>query len=94
MANEVAADNKYPGEVIDVYGTIIDVQEKESIFGDSYEVTLDAGILAHVNCRFDLIHKESLLSLARGQTTTVRGKVQTGNPAWVEMRNCVMPADG
>jgi hypothetical protein len=77
--------------VIDVYGTIIDVEEKGSILGDSYEITLDAGILAYVDCRFDLIHKDSLLSLQRGQTVTVRGKVSRGNPAWVKMTKCIIP---
>lgn len=94
LANEVAADNMYVGRVIDVRGKIIDVQEKSAFLQDNvYEVTLDGGILAYVDCTFDLVHKESLLLLARGQIATVRGRVSRGSPAHVYLRKCVVPND-
>ena len=89
--NELAADNKYPGNVIEVFGSIIDVEEKSSFLGaDYYEVTLDGGLFAYIDCAFDLIHKDSLLLLQRGQTATFRGIVSSGNTAFVKMEKCVL----
>lgn len=87
--NEVAADSKYPGKLIEVYGSIIDVERKGGLLRDPYyEVTLYGGVLSYVNCNFDLSKKGSLLSLRAGQTVSLRGRVSHGNPSFVTIENC------
>ena len=92
-SNEMAADEKYPGQLIDVFGVIVDVEEKSARSGDAYEVTLAGGLLAYVDCSFSAAHRKILLTLQAGQTVTVRGIVSRGSTVMVKMTNCVIPPE-
>ncbi len=91
-ANEARADAKYLNKVIEVTGTIVDVEKKGGgVFSgpERYEVTLDGkGFLRFLDCDFPLSLRESVLALDAGQSVTLRGYVSFGNTVKVRMQRC------
>lgn len=91
-ANEARADAKYLNKVIEVTGTIVDIEKKGGgVFSgpERYEVTLDGkGFLRFLDCDFPLSLRESVLALDAGQSVTLRGYVSSGSTVKVRMQRC------
>jgi hypothetical protein len=69
-ANEVAADAKYKGKDLEVYG---EVKRIESFLDDIY-LTLDCGWFSYVWCYFDEADTDKLMDVVEGDHVKVRGK--------------------
>lgn len=73
--NEVAADDKYKGKTIAVYGNIESVET--GLFGTMIDVNLKderpLGWIA-VTCHFNKSHKAELASLSKGQRVSIIGQ--------------------
>ncbi len=91
-ANEARADAKYLNKVIEVTGTIVDIEKKGGgVFSgpERYEVTLDGkGFLRFLDCDFPLSLGESVLALDAGQSVTLRGYVSSGSTVKIRMQRC------
>ncbi len=91
-ANEARADAKYLNKVIEVTGTIVDIEKKGGgVFSgpERYEVTLDGkGFLRFLDCDFPLSLRESVLALDAGQSVTLRGYVSSGSTVKIRMQRC------
>lgn len=91
-ANEARADARYLNKVIEVTGTIVDIEKKGGgVFSgpERYEVTLDGkGFLRFLDCDFPLSLGESVLALDAGQSVTLRGYVSSGSTVKVRMQRC------
>lgn len=91
-ANEARADAKYLNKVIEVTGTIVDIEKKGGgVFSgpERYEVTLDGkGFLRFLDCDFALSLGESVLALDAGQSVTLRGYVSSGSTVKIRMQRC------
>lgn len=70
-ANEVAADLKYKGKVLEVSGEVLSIGR--SALDEKPLVTLKAGFLQSVFCYFDKAHESQLAQLVKGQHIIVRG---------------------
>ena len=73
-ANEIAADEKYNGKVIQVSGV---VEEIGKDIMDSIYVTLTSGddsVWSSVHCSFADSHKSAAAGLSKGQSVTIKGK--------------------
>lgn len=70
--NEVAADQKYKGKMLEVSGTINNIG-KDIV--DNMYITLDTGeLIASVQCYFKKSEEETVAGLKKGQEVTVVGK--------------------
>lgn len=91
-ANEARADARYLNKVIEVTGTIVDIEKKGGgVFSgpERYEVTLDGkGFLRFLDCDFPLSLGESVLALDAGQSVTLRGYVSSGSTVKIRMQRC------
>ena len=85
--NEVAADAKYKGKVVEVSGEIDHIS---SSFGKS-SVTL--GGMLGATCYFSKSEEGVLASLSKGQVITVRGTVD-GKLMGVNLKNCHVTSPG
>lgn len=73
-ANEVAADRKYKGQILEITG-IVDSIGKDIL--DSMYVTLDSGEqfgITSVRCFFDESEENYLAALSKGRSLTVKGR--------------------
>jgi hypothetical protein len=69
-ANEVAADAKYKGKILEVSG---EVKRIESFLDEIY-LTLDCGWFTYVWCYFDEADKDKLMHVVEGDYVKVRGR--------------------
>jgi hypothetical protein len=72
-ANEVAADAKYKGKVVDVYGVIRDIGK--DILGSPYVVLGGQGFLDGVQCTFPRADDSPVAHVTKGQFVSIRGRV-------------------
>jgi len=70
-ANEIAADQKYKGKIIEVSGKVNKISK--SAFGDEPLITLDAGVLSSIFCYFHESYESQLAKLVKGQSVIVQG---------------------
>jgi hypothetical protein len=89
-ANEIAADQKYEGTILDITGTIDDFGE--DILGTKYLTFSDGSdfSITNVQCFFSDNHVSQLANLQKGQRITVRGKGD-GKLFNVHVRGCSIP---
>jgi len=85
-ANEMAANSKYLGKVIEVSGVI---SEKLKDGKGGYTLTLQGADLAGVGCQFEENARASLHPLAEGQVVSVKG-ICTGVLMDVVLVDCVV----
>jgi len=90
-ANEVAADAKYKGKVIEVSGCIRSIGK--DLMDNAYIVVGGEGLLDGVQCAFPRSAEAKLAILAEGQQVTVKGEVQ-GKSISVQLRNCSLEKSG
>lgn len=84
--NELAADEKYKGKMIEVSGTVATIEE---MFGQKF-VTLNTGdILGKIQCFLDDSEGSKAASLTVGQQITLTGKGD-GMSLNVAMKGCVI----
>lgn len=84
--NEVAANKKYKGKILDVTGKVGSIN---SSFG-SFTVSLDAdewGITS-IECSFKKVHEDDLAKLNKGDKVTIRGTCDGLTIAWVCLSDC------
>ena len=89
-ANEVAADGKYKGKVLEVTGTVKEV--KKGPFGGQ-EVELESSrnqFLSSVDCEFPDSAQGALAKLRKGQRVSIRGKCKGLLVGSVQLDNCVL----
>jgi hypothetical protein len=72
-ANEVAADNKYKGQIVVVSGTIQDIGK--DIMDQAYIVFAGDDFLEGVQCTFTKEQQSSIARLSKGQKVSVKGEV-------------------
>lgn len=73
-ANEIAADRKYKGQILEITG-VVDSIGKDIL--DSMYVTLDSDErfgITNVQCFFDKSEETNLAALSKGRSLTVRGR--------------------
>ena len=83
-SNEVAADEKYKGEIVIVYGEIQDIGK--DIMDEPYIVIGGGGFLDGVQCSFTKSQESSIASLSKGQNVKVKGEV-SGKMGNVQIKN-------
>ena len=83
--NEIAADDKYKGKVIQVSGTIRDIGN--DIMDDAYITLVGDDFFGDIQCFFP--DKSSLLKVNKGQKVTVVGYC-TGLFVNIILQNCVI----
>ena len=83
-SNEVAADEKYKGKIIIVYGEIQDIGK--DIMDEPYIVIGGGGFLDGVQCSFTKSQGSSIASLSKGQNVKVKGEV-SGKMGNVQIKN-------
>lgn len=86
-ANEVAADMKYRGQVIEVSGPIQDIGK--DILDNAYIVIGGEGFLDGVQCTFLSNQQLSVAKLSKGQHVTVKGEV-AGKMGNVLVNKCIL----
>ena len=84
-ANQVAADAKYKGKVIEVSGTIDTIGE--DIMNNPYVSLDDGDIITSVQCSFNQSDQAQLASLQKGAQINLEGTVQ-GDVVEVSLNNC------
>jgi hypothetical protein len=84
-ANEVAADEKFKGKRLVVYGKIKDISKN---IADQPSVTLDAGTLSFVDCRFPKDKTSQLAPLQKGQMTAIECTANYEMVATVFLYDC------
>ena len=84
--NEMTANSKYLGKVIEVSGVI---SEKIKDGKGGYTLTLQGADLAGVGCQFESNARESLHPLAEGQQVNIKG-ICTGVLMDVVLVDCVV----
>lgn len=70
--NEVAAERKYKHKVIKIKGVIQDIG---TILDEPYIIMGGTGMLDGVHCSFSKSQTDSIIKVSKGQTITVKGKV-------------------
>ena len=83
-SNEVAADKKYKGKIVIVYGEIQDIGK--DIMDEPYIVIGGEGFLDGVQCSFTKSQESSVASLSKGQDVKVKGEV-SGKMGNVQIKN-------
>ena len=84
-SNEVAADDKYKGKILNVSGTIDDIGKDIT---DTMYVTLKtANPILNVQCFFADDHKSQVANASKGQQVTIKGKCD-GKFGNVLIRGC------
>ena len=72
QANEVAADGKYKGKMLEVTGKVEAIGK--DILDDPYVALAGADLLATVQFGFTKADNEQLAQLSKGRTITIRGE--------------------
>jgi RecG-like helicase len=85
-ANEVAADTKYKGKMLEVSGTVDDV--KKDILDTMYVTLQSDEMFGSIQCYFDNQHTSQLASLKKGQQLTITGKCDGYSIMNVLVKNC------
>lgn len=85
QANEVAADSKYKGQIVEVSG-IVDTIGKD-ILDNPYVSFKTNEVIFTIQCMFDKSQAEQLAGLSKGQKLTVQGKV-SGKLGNIILREC------
>lgn len=84
-ANEVAADKKYKGKVLEISGVVDDIGKD---FLDEMYVTLAAGKhFGHVRASFGEAHADRVASLQKGQSLRLKCRCE-GKMMSVMVKNC------
>jgi tRNA_anti-like len=73
--NELRADEKYKGKVIEFKGTVGDVRQS-SIGGITVNFGSASSRFMHAHCFFDALQAKKVSALSRGDRVWVRGRVQ------------------
>jgi len=71
--NEVAADAKYKGQTVIIWGLVTDIGL--DVFDDAYVIVGGNEDVVGIRCSFSDKEKGDISKLARGQMVNVRGKV-------------------
>ena len=82
--NEVAANKKYKGKVIEVKGTVYKV---DTGWLGTY-VYLDVGLFSEIHCEMASGQEDILASLWKGQTVVIRGRCTGKTLGSVFLDNC------
>ncbi len=85
-ANEVAADNKYKGQVVVVSGSIKDIGK--DILDDPYVVIGGLGFLDGVQCMFSKSESSSIAALSKEQSIRIKGQVEGKLIGNVLLKSC------
>ncbi len=72
-ANEVSADNKYKGKIVELSGRIINIGK--DITDSPYITIYTDGFMGNVNCYFTEGEAKTFNNLNKGQSITVKGQV-------------------
>jgi phosphate/sulfate permease len=87
-ANEIAADQKYKNKMLEVSGTVCDIEQ--SSFITPANITLwDAGSHLLVMCSFSKKNKNQLVNLSKGQHVNVKGKCSANKDA-LSLEDCTL----
>ena len=84
-ANQVAADQKYKGKILEISGTVKDIGK--DILDTPYVSFKTDGLLFTVQCMFSKSDTDGLVSLKQGQSIVLQGKGD-GSLVNVIVRNC------
>lgn len=84
--NEVAADNKYKGQVVVVFGQIDSIGK--DILDQAYVALGTGELIGSVQCFFDKNKEKSVAQLHKGQSLSIKGVV-TGKMGNVLLKHCV-----
>jgi len=90
QANEVSADAKYKGQLLNVTGTVSSISKD---FLDDPYVLLSSGsdnIVSDVQCSFSQSDNSKLASLSKGQQVTLQGTDNGMTLNTVELQNCLI----
>jgi hypothetical protein len=85
--NEVAADMQYKGKIGLVHGVVQDIGK--DFLDNAYIVIGGEGLLNGVQCLFQKSEEARMAALSKGQTVTVKGKVD-GKFGNVVLRRCTI----
>ena len=69
--NEIAADYKYKGKILDVSGKIKEIER--GLTGGAF-ITLDCGFATRVWCYFDKAHESEMTQVEAGDYVVIRGE--------------------
>ncbi|MEK7995079.1 MAG: hypothetical protein AAB403_14835 [Planctomycetota bacterium] len=86
-ANEIAADQKYKGRVLQVTGTVDSIAK--DITGTMYVTLKGDEFIGSIQCLFDDAHANQLAGLQRGMKVSVKGKCG-GKIMNVLLNGCVL----
>ena len=86
-ASQKDADEKYKGQVVTIEGTITEIGVDS--FGNPFLV-LEGVASAGVRCLFTVQEVQEFVTLSKGQTVTVRGRLE-GRAVNVLVRGCTLP---
>jgi hypothetical protein len=90
QANEVSADAKYKGQLLNVTGTVSSISKD---FLDDPYVLLSSGsdnIVSDVQCSFSQSDNSKLASLSKGQQVTLQGTDNGMTLNTVELQSCLI----
>ena len=89
-ANEVAADKKYKGKVLEVTGTVKEI--KKDVFNHPC-VLMELNqnqFMSSVDCRFPDTAQAQLGNLRKGDQITVRGRCEGMLISAVQLKDCIL----
>lgn len=86
--NQVAADNKYKGKVIQITGRIDEIG-KSLLTNEPQVVFPDKSGVDSISCSFDKSQSNKLLHLKSGDIITVKGLVRRYGLGVLLLKNCV-----
>ena len=86
-ANEVAADEKFKDKRITVYGVIESINKN---IADQPYITLSAGTLSYINCRFDKNKINQLISLQKKTMITIEGTCSGKIITSIHLHDCII----
>ena len=84
--NEIAAEGKYKGTKINVSGKVVDV--KKNIAGQPL-ITLDAGTLSYVSCRFPKNAMNELAKVQKDDNVKLSCKVDHKTLTTIHLSDCI-----
>lgn len=84
-ANEVAADEKYKGKRFVVYGKIKGIEKN---IADQPYISLDAGMLSFINCRFPKDQINQLVLLQKGKMIAIEGTCSGKTVTAINLHDC------